>query len=46
MASQIGVTRVPDEDDEDGDVEDLFDAEFLEHIEALKQACQMMPGAR
>lgn len=34
-----------DDDDEDDDVADLFDDEFLEHIEALKQACQMLPGA-
>jgi hypothetical protein len=45
MASRVGVLRVPDEDDDDDDVADLFDSEFLEHMEALKQACQMMPGA-
>ena len=45
MAPQMGVSRVPDDDDDDDDVADLFDEEFLEHMEALKQACQMMPGA-
>lgn len=45
MAFRMGVSRAPDEDDEDDDVADLFDEEFLEHMEALKQACQMLPGA-
>ncbi|KAG0591135.1 hypothetical protein KC19_1G152700 [Ceratodon purpureus] len=41
----MAVSRVLEEDDEDDDVADLFDDEFLEHMESLKQACQMMPGA-
>lgn len=45
MAYERGLSRVLDDDDEDDDVADLFDDEFLEHIEALKQACQMLPGA-